>query len=192
MAEMIRPWVERETITVYSFEEHLQAVESIGKFTAYRGESIRGQLAGEIPTTWEAQEAQMDLLPDYSDYAPPESGIMKVLLPDLEGGEVSGAALLEVLPEANKNMHTTVSLPALLGLIDLKQIINMDFSSDDAGEESSLSEIPKEDLIAAVMPYPIIAIKLILTAAAVPVVLICGMRFVRRWNEKKGGIRHVV
>lgn len=192
IAEMIRPWVERETITVYSLEEHLQAVESIGRFTTYRGESIRGQLEGEIPTTWDSQEAQPDKLPDYSDYAPPESGIMKVLLPDMEGDEVSGEALLQVLPEANKNMNTTVSLPALLNMIDFKQILNMDFSSGDDSGESSLSEISKEDLLAAVMPYPIIALELILTALAVPIVLIGGIRFVRKWKGKKGGIRHVV
>ena len=32
----------------------------------------------------------------------------------------------------------------------------------------------------------------LLTALAVPVVTIWGLRFVRRWKEKKGGIRHVV
>lgn len=189
LAEMIRPWVEREAITVFSLDEHLQAVDSIKKFTGYRAESIRLQLDGTIPSTWDAQET-FDSLPDYSDYAPPESGIMKVLLPDMEGGEVSGAALLQVLPEANQNMHTTVSLPALLNLIDLKQILSMERPASDDGE-SSLSGIPKEDLIAAVMPYPIIALKLLLTALAVPVVMIRGLRFVRRW-KKKGGIRHVV
>ena len=191
LAEMIRPWVEQETITVFTLEEHVQAVESIEKFVAYRGESIRGQLAGTIPSTWEAQEAYPEALPDFSDYSPPESGIMKVLLPDMEGDEVSGAALLQVLPEANQNMHTTVSLPALLNLIDLKQLLSMDLSSGDSGE-SHLSGIAKEDLIAAVMPYPIIALKLLATAAAVPMVILWGLRFVRRRKEKKGGIRHVV
>lgn len=190
LAEMIRPWVEQETVTVYSLEEHLQAVESIGKFAAYRGESIRGQLEGTVPSTWDAQEAQQALLPDYSDYAPPDSGIMKVLLPDVEGDEISGAALLQVMPTANENLHTSVSLPALLNLIDWGQLLTMERPESDG--ESSLSEISKEDLIAAVMPYPIIALKLLLTAVAVPVVLVWGLRFVRRWKERRGGITHVV
>ena len=190
LSELVRPWVEQETITVFSLEEHIQAVESIVQFAAYRGESIRGQLAGTIPATWEAQSAQPEALPDFSDYAPPESGIMKVLLPDMVGGEVSGAALLQVLPEANRNLHTSVSLPALLGLIDAKQLLTMEHS--DPGEESSLSEVPTEDLIAAVMPYPIVALKLLLTAAAVPAALLGGLKFARRWREKKGGIRHVI
>ena len=190
LSEMVRPWVEQETISVYSPEEHLQAVESMKKFTAYRGESIRGQLEGAIPATWSGQEAAPELLPDYSDYSPPESGIMKVLLPDVESSEVTGAALLQVLPEANRNLHNSVSLPALLNLIDLKQVLTMERT--DSGGESSLSGIPKEDLIAAVMPYPIIALKLMLTALAVPAVLVWGLKFVRRRKEKRGGISHVV
>jgi hypothetical protein len=58
--------------------------------------------------------------------------------------------------------------------------------------ESSLSKVPKGDLIAAVMPYPIIALKLLLTAVAVPVVLLLGLRFIRRRKEKRGGVTHVV
>ena len=191
LAQMLQPWIARETITVYSQQEHLQAVESIWKFTAYRGESIRQQLDGTIPATWAEQEAQPETLPDYSDFSPPESGIMKVLLPDLQGEEVSGAALLQVLPQANANMHSSVSLPALMNLIDLKQVLTMERPVSD-GKESSLSSISKADLLAAVMPYPLIALKLLLTALAVPAVMIWGLRFARRWHKKRGGIRHVV
>ena len=176
LTDMIRPWVEKDTEFVFTLDEHIQAVGSIVKFTTYRGESIRGQLMGEIPSTWETQEGT-ELLPDYSDYAPPESGMMNVILPDAKDTEITGAAVLAVLPQANANMHTTVSLPA------------MDFSNSD---ESSLSDISKEDLIAAVMPYPVIALELLLTAVTVPVVMFLGIRFVRRRKEKKGGIRHVV
>ena len=190
LAEMVRPWVEQETISIYSFDEHLQAVDSIQKFTAYWGESVRGQLEGTIPSTWEEQEAQPEALPDYSDYSPPNSGIMKILLPEYEGDEVSMGALLGVLPEANANMHESISLPALLGLIDLKQILTME--RPESGGESSLSKVPREDLIAAVMPYPIVALKLLLTAIAVPVVLLLGLRYIRRRKETKGGVRHVV
>jgi hypothetical protein len=42
------------------------------------------------------------------------------------------------------------------------------------------------------MPYPIVALKLLLTAIAVPVVLFLGLRLVRRRKEKRGGITHVV
>ena len=190
LAAMIQPWVEKESISIYSFAEHLQAVESIRKFTSYRGESIRGQLDGTIPTTWDTQNAQQELLPDYSDYSPPNSGIMKILLPEHEGDEVSMGALLGVLPQANKNLHNSLSLPALLGLIDWGQLLTMERPASDG--ESSLSKVPKEDLIAAVMPYPIVALKLMLTALAVPVILLWGLRLVRRRKEKKGGITHVV
>lgn len=190
LEEMIGPWVKQETVSIYSFEEHQQAVESIEKFTAYRAESIRGQLDGIIPSTWEAQETQPELLPDYSDYSPPNSGIMKILLPEYEGDEVSIGALLGVLPQANENLHNSLSLPALLGLIDWGQLLTMELPESDG--ESSLSQIPKAELIAAVMPYPIVALKLLLTALAVPVVLLLGLRFVRHRKEKRGGISHVV
>lgn len=190
LAEMVRPWVKQETISIYSFEEHLQAVESIEKFTAYRADSIAGQLNGTIPSTWDAQAVQPELLPDYSDYSPPNSGIMKILLPEYAGDEVSMGALLGVLPQANKNLHNSLSLPALLGLIDWGQVLTME--RPDSEGESKLSTVPKEDLIAAVMPYPIIALKLLLTAVAIPVVLLLGLRFVRRQKEKRGGITHVV
>ena len=190
LAEMIRPWVEQETITVYSFEEHLQAVESIQKFTAYRGQSIREQLSGQIPSTWDGQSACPEVLPDFSDYSPPESGIMKILVPEADGTEVSMGALLGVLPKANENLHNSVSLPALLGLIDFRQLLTMERPESDG--ESSLSSLSKAELLGAVMPYPIIALKLLLTAVAVPMALIWGLRFVRRRKEKKGGIRHVV
>lgn len=190
LAAMIRPWVEQETISIYSFEEHLQAVESIQKFTAYRGQSIRGQLEGRIPSTWDTQNSQIELLPDCSDYAPPNSGIMKILLPEHEGDNLSMGALLGVLPQANENLHESLSLPALLNLIDIKQLLTME--RPESNGESSLSKIPKEDLIAAVMPYPIVALKLLLTAIAVPVVLFTGLRIVRHRKEKRGGITHVV
>lgn len=190
LAAMIRPWMEQETISVHSFEEHLQAVESVQKFIAYRGESIRGQLRGEIPSTWDSQTEHPEALPDFSDYSPPESGIMKILLPEAEGSDVSMGALLGVLPEANANLHASVSLPALLGLVDLQQLLTME--RPESGGESSLSDIPKEDLIAAVMPYPIVALKLLLTALTVPAALLWGLKYVRRRKEKKGGISHVV
>jgi hypothetical protein len=115
---------------------------------------------------------------------------MKILLPEYEGDEVSMGALLGVLPQANENLHESLSLPALLGLIDWGQLLTMEKPESDG--ESSLSKVPKEDLIAAVMPYPIIALKLLLTAVAVPVVLLLGLRFIRRRKEKRGGVTHVV
>jgi hypothetical protein len=178
------------SFSIYTFEEHLLAVESIAKFTAYRAESIRGQLDGTIPSTWDTQNAHQELLPDFSDYSPPNSGIMKILLPEYAGDEVSMGALLGVLPQANENLHESLSLPALLGLIDWGQLLTME--KPESGEESSLSKIPKEDLIAAVMPYPIVALKLLLTALAVPVVLLWGLRFIRRRKKTRGGITHVV
>lgn len=190
LSAMVSPWVEQETVSIYSFEEHLQAVDSIQKFTAYRGESIRGQLEGTIPSTWDTQNAQPGALPDFSDYSPPNSGIMKILLPEAESDEVSMGALLGVLPEANANLHESISLPALLGLIDFRQLLTMERPESDG--ESGLSKVSSEELIAAVMPYPIVALKLLLTAAAVPAVLIWGLRFVHRRKEKKGGISHVV
>ncbi|MBR6654673.1 MAG: CotH kinase family protein [Oscillospiraceae bacterium] len=189
IADMIGPWVQRESVVIHSYDDFLLAVDSIDKFTAYRGESVLGQLSGEIPSTWDTQTAAPEALPDYSDYSPPAGGMMAILLPDAESDEISGSALLQILPEANKNMKDTVNILALLNMVDWGQLLSTDFSQLSSGDHSDVST---DDLIAAVMPFPFILLRILLTAVAVPIVIICALRFVRRRKEKKGGIRHVV
>ena len=53
--EMIRPYVESDENSFYSAEEFDEAIETLQAYCSLRGESIRGQLEGTIPSTSNGQ-----------------------------------------------------------------------------------------------------------------------------------------
>ena len=57
VAELIRPYVEADENSFYTAEEFDAAVETLQSYCALRGESIRGQLDGTIPSTSAGQRA---------------------------------------------------------------------------------------------------------------------------------------
>ena len=225
MEALIGPWIEKEAedLRIYTDEEHSQAVESILKFTTYRAESIRGQLDGKIPATAAEQGMQPETLVDCSDYQSPDAGIMKILLPHVEGAEVNAENALLLLPEGCQNMYRSVNLLALLNLIDYGGLVDLaqakaaeadavevsaePGASDGTGQADGPSDgsdpagtgadteagagLDGKTLLLATMPYPLVLLKHLLTFLALPLVLIFGWRFVRRWR-KKGGIRRVL
>ena len=73
--EMIAPYAEKDESAFYSMEEFNKAVETLQTFCAKRGESIRGQLDGTIPSTSEGQR-QSDTLIDASDISIADMGSM--------------------------------------------------------------------------------------------------------------------
>ena len=64
VAEMIRPYVEADANRFYTAEEFDTAVEALQSYCALRGESVRGQLDGTIPSTSEGQRADSAALVD--------------------------------------------------------------------------------------------------------------------------------
>ena len=56
VAEMISPYVQKDPTAFYTYGEFNKAVETIQTFISLRGESIRKQLLGEIPSTTEEQK----------------------------------------------------------------------------------------------------------------------------------------
>ncbi len=60
--EMIAPYVESDPSAFYSAEEFEKAVSTLKIFCAKRGESIRGQLNGTIPSTTQGQREKSDTL----------------------------------------------------------------------------------------------------------------------------------
>ena len=64
VAEMIRPYVEADANSFYTAEEFDTAVEALQSYCALRGESVRGQLEGTIPSTSEGQRADSAALVD--------------------------------------------------------------------------------------------------------------------------------
>ena len=67
VAEMIRPYVESDENSFYSAEEFDQAVATLQSYCELRGQSIRGQLDGTIPSTSNGQRSASASLVDASD-----------------------------------------------------------------------------------------------------------------------------
>ena len=66
VAEMIRPYVEKDENSFYSAEEFDQAVATLQSYCTLRGQSIRGQLDGTIPSTSNGQRSASASLVDAS------------------------------------------------------------------------------------------------------------------------------
>ena len=66
VAEMIRPYVESDANGFFTAEEFDAAIETLQSYCALRGESIRGQLDGTIPSMTAAQRADSSALIDAS------------------------------------------------------------------------------------------------------------------------------
>lgn len=74
--EMITPYLEQDTSAFYDMEEFEQAVNTLKTFCQKRGESIRGQLDGTIPSTSQGQQENSAALVDASDISIVDMGSM--------------------------------------------------------------------------------------------------------------------
>lgn len=66
VTEMISPYIQKDPTAFYTYEEFTKGVETIKIFISLRGESIRKQLTGEIPSTTEEQNTFTGELVDAS------------------------------------------------------------------------------------------------------------------------------
>ena len=73
--EMITPYVEQDPTAFYTMDEFTKAVETLQTFCAKRGESIRGQLEGTIPSTSAGQRSGSALI-DASEISTADMGSM--------------------------------------------------------------------------------------------------------------------
>ena len=87
--EMISSYVENDPTAFYSMEEFEKAVNTLKAFCAKRGESIRGQLDGTIPSTTSEQRSS-DALIDASDISMADMGSMNSTGGGFGGGMPSG------------------------------------------------------------------------------------------------------
>ena len=56
ISDLIAPYVAQDPTAFCSYEDHRVAVETFLEFCLLRGESVRGQLDGSIPSSWAEQE----------------------------------------------------------------------------------------------------------------------------------------
>lgn len=73
---MITPYLEKDTSAFYDMAEFEKAVDTLQTFCTRRGESIRGQLDGTIPSTSQAQQQNRAALVDASDISTADMGSM--------------------------------------------------------------------------------------------------------------------
>ena len=64
--ELIAPYVQNDATAYVTYEEFLEGVSALETFCRLRAESIKGQLAGTIPTTQAGQAAAEESLVDAS------------------------------------------------------------------------------------------------------------------------------
>lgn len=83
----IYPYVEQETVSFYTHEEHQNAFEVLKSFLKLRCESIQGQLSGEIPSTTSEQEGAVLITANFSiDEMGTMGGAQSGAPPDMSGG----------------------------------------------------------------------------------------------------------
>ena len=78
VSALIRPHVEADANSFYSVEEFDAAVEALQSYCALRGESIRGQLEGTIPSTSAGQRTDTSALVDTGDLSLSAMGTMNM------------------------------------------------------------------------------------------------------------------
>ncbi len=74
--EMIAPYVEKDPTKFCSYEEFEKGSDTLKQFCLLRAESIRGQLAGTIPSTSEGQQQDKTALVDASGISISDMGTM--------------------------------------------------------------------------------------------------------------------
>lgn len=57
VVEMISPYVEKDPTAFYTYDAFQKAAETLKTFVSLRGQSIRAQLSGEIPSTTKEQNS---------------------------------------------------------------------------------------------------------------------------------------
>ena len=75
-AEMIAPYVQKDATAFCTYEEFQAGVKAIRSFCELRGESVKGQLDGSIPSTEEGQSADSSSLIDPGDLNLSDMGTM--------------------------------------------------------------------------------------------------------------------
>ena len=95
--EMITPYVETDPTAFYTTEEFEKAVSTMQTFCAKRGESVRGQLEGTIPSTSAGQRSS-DALIDASEISTSDMGSMG------SGGGFGGGGSPGEMPSGMPNM----------------------------------------------------------------------------------------
>ena len=131
VAEMIRPYVENDPNSFYTVEEFDTGIENIQAYCALRGESVRGQLDGTIPSTSQGQRADSSTLVEVGDLSISAMGSMN----SGAGGGGFGGGDMPSMPSGSFSMPTDFQMPAQGGT-EAKTTENNPFGGSDGGSSS--------------------------------------------------------
>ena len=76
LKELISDYVKNDPTAFYTYDEYVEAVKNLESFIELRGESVRGQLDGTVPSTEEGQKENSDSLIDAGDLSITAMGTM--------------------------------------------------------------------------------------------------------------------
>jgi hypothetical protein len=120
VAALIRPYVEADKNSFFSMEEFDAAVEALQTYCAKRGESVRGQLDGTIPSTSEGQRKNSSVLVDAGDLDISAMGSMNTggegrqgafSMPDTSSFSMPGAGGSDSFPGSSSGSPSGFSKP---------------------------------------------------------------------------------
>ena len=96
--EMITPYLEKDASAFYDMEAFEKGVSTLQIFCRRRGESVRGQLEGSIPSTSEGQRSSTALI-DASDISTADMGSMNNGGPGGGPGGMPGGGMPSGMPD---------------------------------------------------------------------------------------------
>lgn len=103
-AELIAPYVQKDATGFYGYEAFETGTAALKEFCTLRAESIRGQLAGDIPATTEGQNTDSSALIDASHLTLSDMGAMNDGMGNLPDG-IGG------FPDGMNNMPDNMETP---------------------------------------------------------------------------------
>ncbi|MGM9596880.1 MAG: CotH kinase family protein [Eubacteriales bacterium] len=197
LTEMLLTYVRQEPEGGVSEERFNAAIKSNMDFCAYRTASIRGQLAGDIPSTAAAQAATPDTLINCSEFVSPDSGSLTELL--FPAG--SGLYLEDLLDALIPRINTS----ALISVLPVDTIMSLAGFGDE-GEGNLMVKLESSGLVndSYALNHGIRLLVLnfakeIIPLLLAPLCIIVALIFVFRYGnsrlptaKKKGGGRHAV
>ena len=125
-AKLIAPYVERDATTFYSYEDFEKGYPALEEFIKLRTESVKGQLSGAIPSTYEGQQEDSAALTDASSLDINLLGTMNdTHQNENQGGMPTPPELLEPSPQDMENMP---SFPGMENEQEASAVSAMDYA----------------------------------------------------------------
>ena len=137
VAEMIRPCVQSDANSFYTAEEFDTAVTALRSYCDLRGQSVRGQLDGTIPSTSEGQRGDRSALVDTGALNLSDMGVMNT-----GGGGPDGkdAPSMPGLGRSSSGRSDTFSFPTGFQKPDINPAVEIPALTEAQTEGQSTSE----------------------------------------------------